>query len=168
MRTNFVKPVAVLAAGFIATLAIVTVQKAYATTTVPNASRTTYNVAAGGASASFAVPSTAGPVFLMAQQTTENSRAIASMTLGYAFGTYGLLYWNGINSNQSTGGGGGGDSSLSSGWINSGNVGSNMLLVGFGASSTIQGMADGSNNPTRLRVAGNASSAVQVIVTMFW
>ncbi|MEA2552085.1 MAG: hypothetical protein QOJ65_261 [Fimbriimonadaceae bacterium] len=166
MNTKFTKPAAFLAAGLIATLAAVTVQKAYATTTVPNASRTTYTIASGAVTPSFAIPTTGNPVSVMANQTTLGYRSIGQTVLMYSGGSSPLLFWDGIDSAQSTGYDGGGDSALRSGYTNNGNI--VVLDHGWGGTAALESVLDGAGNASRLQIRNSGGLTVTNVVVMMW
>ncbi|MEA2552084.1 MAG: hypothetical protein QOJ65_260 [Fimbriimonadaceae bacterium] len=166
MHSNFAKPAALLAAGLVATLAIVTVQKAYATTTVPNATRMIVTLPGNSTGVSFAVPTNGAPVLVLATQLSVGNRSTGSTTLAYAPTNPELLSWSGVDSAQTTGNGGGGDSALNSGYTSAG--GSVLLDFGWGASCALISVLDGAGNPSRLAVRNSSGAPIQFALDMIW
>lgn len=164
MQFNFARPLAVAAAALVATLSVVTLQKAYASTTVANASKTTYTVGPNTVSPSFGIGSQNGPVFIMATQLTNGFRGVASATLAYSSESTPILSWTGINSYQNSAT----DASLASGYVYAGGSPTTILKVGWSGSSTLESALDGSSNPTRMVVRNTTGTVKTVVVTQIW
>jgi hypothetical protein len=168
MRTSFSKSAGILAGGLVVALTVVTVQRAFATTAVPNASRTALTIAGTATSASFPVPTLNGPVFIMATQLTYGSRSTGTTTLTYANGGANpVLTWAGIDGIQAGGFNGGGDAKLRSGYTT---TSANVVILDFGwaTSCELVTAVDGGGNTSRMAVRNNSGASMSVVLDMFW
>ena len=98
MKSAFIRMNAIGAAILIAVLTIVTVERAYATTTVANASRTLLTVAPSTFSTAVTLKSLSAPVFVMASSRTETTYGVASLTVYHADTIDAtVVTWNGFD-----------------------------------------------------------------------
>lgn len=97
MHNRLFKPLGYLTGSLIVVLTLATLQRAYATTTVPNASKTTLNAPIGGDSGNMTLASSTGPVEVIIAHTTVGSRGV-SMAVMQAPTTSPLLQWTGVDS----------------------------------------------------------------------
>ena len=84
-------------AALMASLTLLSIQRAFASTLTPNAIVIGYNLAAGGSTAPITPPPDR-PVLVMGCCTTYNSRGVGQVTLERQSG--GFLQWVGLNSNN--------------------------------------------------------------------
>ncbi len=97
MHTPFARPLGLLTACLVVILTVVTVERAMATTTVPNASKTTLSATSGGDSANLALASSTGPVEVLIAHTTVGFRGV-SMAVMQAPTSSALLQWTAVDS----------------------------------------------------------------------
>src|SRR6476619_6668253 len=83
MKVQSLRFVTALAAVMVAVLTLITIQRAYASTTVPNATRMTINIAANSKSAPFTLASLTAPVQVMAATGVAGSAGVCNVTLFY-------------------------------------------------------------------------------------
>lgn len=90
-------------AFLICTLTLVIVQRAYATTTVANASKTTLLVPSGGFSSAVTLATKDQPVFVQGATIRGNhlQYGIGNMSVAYDTANY-IILWAGINADGST------------------------------------------------------------------
>ena len=150
MHTPFARPVGFLTAFLVVILTVVTVERALATTTVPNASKTTLTASSGGDSANLALASSTGPVEVIIAHTTVSFRGV-SMAVMQAPTSFALLQWTGVDS---------GGTPFSSFTSSSGVL---MYQVGFGTSAQLV-----SSGPSSFHMHNNIGGSNAIVVTQIW
>lgn len=151
MQTPMARPLSLLTATLVVVFTVVTIQRAFATTTVPNASKTTLTAASGGDSSNVALASSTGPVEVLAAQTTVGYRGV-SMAVMQAPTSSALLQWTFVDSGGTSG----------SNYTSGGGV--LMYQVGFGSSAQFYTSSAASfHMHNNAMPVGNA-----VVVTQIW
>ncbi|MEA2552086.1 MAG: hypothetical protein QOJ65_262 [Fimbriimonadaceae bacterium] len=153
MNRNYAKPAAFLAAGFIATLAAVTVQKAYATTTVANASKTTLSSPGGGNSVTIGVAAINSPVMLAATQVDVGFRGTSSATILSATASPALMQWVALSAGPSTA------------VVSSFTTGAGVTMFNTGWNATTQLATSG---VTSFHIHNSSTSTKTVVVMQVW
>jgi hypothetical protein len=139
-------------------LTAVVVQRAYAVTTVPNASKVTFGIPAASFSPLFPLAARDQPVFVMGATVrgTPNQVGTGNASIAYASGINGIT-WAGVN-NVAPGGTAGGLQSTA--------AGGPMVAIGTGVDLHHAPVGAGVTPP--LTVRNNTGTAVGVVVEQIW
>ncbi len=150
MHNRFIRPLGYLTASLVVVLTLMTLQSAYATTTVPNASKTTLTAASGGDSANLSLASSTGPVEVIIAHTTVGERGV-SMAVMQAPTSSPLLQWTAVDS---------GGNSLSS---YTSSAGTFMYQIGYLNSAQLV-----SSGTSTFHLHNNMAESDSIVVTQVW
>lgn len=143
-------PVAITIAVFTLALTVVSLQRAYAVTTVPNALRYSFTVAASSTTGNYGWPQSEYPIFMSGTGRSVGWRGTGQMAVTYTSVSPAMVTWAGVNSDN----GNGLPGVAVSGWTTGSGV--KMLEIGYNNSLQIE---TGSTGPNRWRVRNNNTSA---------
>ncbi|HEX5322932.1 MAG TPA: hypothetical protein VFW40_04040 [Capsulimonadaceae bacterium] len=147
---KIVRPTIVMLAALIVILVAVSLQRAVAVTTAPNAAFVTYNLAANTNSAAITPPSNTS-VLVMGSNTTSGFRGVGYVTLLHVPSNF--LEWVGLNSTSS--------GTVTQGF--SGTAGTKIVQIDFSGLVNLK-----VNNTDSFVVSNTATFANTGNVTMVW
>jgi hypothetical protein len=148
-------PVAVTVAVFTLALTLVSLQRAYAVVTVPNATRYSFSIGASSTTGSYAWPTTNYPLYIAGTTYTVGYRGTGNVTAAYATSSPAIASWSGVHADGSA-------NTTAQGWTSASNV--KIVETGFANSTQLEtGVSVG-----YWRIRNNTTAVKSVTVLVIW